>query len=176
MAYREGVAGELEARPTTEVCAAAGNAGAVLVDLDGAGLALLPVTERLHRTLSIPHNDGEAVLGFLALKRFLADWAASLSSATPVAYLHQEFFGGTGFQAAVGWRGKAIRWGPRFTASSGEDDERYELATPEEMAVNGVLQWLGVDRGAAVDECEAAGLTRFRWTDEWEAAAKPARG
>lgn len=168
------VAGELEALlvcPTDEVRVAAARVDAALVGLDRAGLALLPITERLHRALGDLHQDTEAVLGFYNLTGPLADWAATLSQTTSVAYIHLEFHGGTGIHAAVGWRDGAICWGPRFTATPGADEVHYELAAPKDMAINGVLRWFGVHRGAAVDEFEAAGLARFRWTDQWEAAA-----
>jgi hypothetical protein len=62
--------------------------------------------------------------------------------------------------------------GPSFTCNHQADsDEHYALAAPEAMAINGVLRWLGVHRGEAVDEFEAVGLDRFRRTDEWAAAA-----
>lgn len=125
------MAGVLEAlllRPTAEVRAAAGRADAALVDLDAAGLALLPITERLHQTVSGPNQGAEAVLGFDYLTRPVAEWAVWMSHATPVAYIHLEFHGGTGFHAAVAWGDGAIRWGPRFTANHpGEGDEQYEL-------------------------------------------------
>jgi hypothetical protein len=38
---------------------------------------------------------------------------------------------------------------------------------PGLRAINQVLRWLGVDKGTAFDEFDAAGLSRKRSTDEW---------
>ena len=143
--------------------------GAVVANLEQGGVGLLPLTGPVRHALAKPDTDAQVVPGFYELTESVTSWARSLSEITPVAYVHLEFHGGTGFHAAIGWVGGAIAWGPRFTCNHpAEADEYYELT--EDLAINGVLRWLGVHRGVAVDEFAAAGLARFRWTDEWAAA------
>lgn len=169
------VAGALEAvllRPTSAVVAEVRRFDGALIDLDRSDLALLPVTLRLRRPLGDAGASAHRVPGFHVLTRSLAAWTATLSDMTPVAYVHLEFYAGVGFHAAIAWdRGKVV-WGPSFTCNHpSERDMYYHLASPEDMAINGVLRWFGIRQGTAVDEFEAVGLARFRWTYEWEAAA-----
>lgn len=168
------VAGELTGlilHPDAVVRAEIRKLGAGVVDLERAGLGLIPLTGRVRRALGEPAIGAELVPGFYELARPVSAWARSLSETTPVAYVHMEFHGGTGFHAAIGWASGAIVWGPRFTCDHpAEGDEHYNLTAPEDKAINGVLRWL-VHRGEAVDEFEAVGFARFRWTNEWAATA-----
>jgi hypothetical protein len=170
------MAGELKAlllRPSDPLRAELHEVGVVVVDLEQAGLGLVPLTGRVRQALNERDSAPEPMSGFYELTRPVSAWAASLSSVTPIAYVEMEFHGGEGTHAAIGWADGKIAWGPRFTSNNQADcHEHYRLATGDEMAINGVLRWLGIRRGAAIDEFEAAGLTRLRWTDEWEAAAK----
>ena len=78
---------------------------------DGAPLGLLPLTGAVRSLLG---DDGAAtpVPGFLELRQPVVELAAEASLTPPVAYVHAEFFGGGGFQAAVGWRGGKVAFGP----------------------------------------------------------------
>lgn len=150
-----------------EIC----KVGAVVVALEQGRLGLVPLTRTVRRSLGEPDSGAELVPGFYELSRQVSAWTESLSQTGPVAYVHMEFHGGTGIHAAIGWAGGAIEWGPSFTCNHPADsDKHYTLAAPEDMAINGVLRWLGLHRGEAVDEFEAAGLDRFRRTNEWAAA------
>lgn len=139
-----------------------------------SGLCLVPVTEAANSAVHRQRVSEEIVPGFYNLTASMAAWAAELSESTPVAYIHVEFFGGMGFHAAIGWSGGEVAWGPRFTANNPADVEDYfELVhSIADMAVNDVLRWLGVEAQGRDDEFEAVGLTRFRFTDEWEQAAR----
>jgi hypothetical protein len=54
---------------------------------------------------------------------------------------------------------------------AGEVDDRYTVvADHRDMAVNVLLRWLGVQPAGEIDEFAAAGLNRYRWTEEWAAA------
>ncbi|WP_433362331.1 hypothetical protein ACQPZX_30140 [Actinoplanes sp. CA-142083] len=132
------------------------------------GLVLLPLTPAIVE--SVMDGPGETfVPGFYDLGVNVAEWARQRSKGGPVAYVHCEFFGGHGFHAAMGWRGGEAAWGPSFTATAaGEAEDHYVVAPPRpDRAINAVLRWLGVDRGAAIDEFAAAGLDRFRSTEDW---------
>jgi hypothetical protein len=133
----------------------------------GSGLVLLPLTDEIIASAA----DDRPVTGFYELTSGVAEWARQWSARGPVAYLHTEFFGGSGFHAAMAWRDGAVAWGPLFTATSaGEGEEHYTVvADPHDMAVNELLRSLGVERGDHFDEYTAAGLDRCRWTEEWAA-------
>jgi hypothetical protein len=88
-------------------------------------------------------------------------------------YLHQEYHGGSGFDAAVVWHDGKVDFGPMFTAT--HEGERiaghYVLARERsESAINRSLRHMGVERGGAADEYAAVGLNLHRWTDEWASA------
>lgn len=161
-------------RKTASVLPELAAVGSSLVGLSPqSGISLLPVTEHLRHALPRRTSGDEIVYGFYELTSAVASWARHLSRHTPVAYVHFEFHGGNGFHAAIGWASGEVAWGPRFTRTDdGEAEDHYELVPPPgEMAVNGALRWLGVHRHRANDEFQEAGLTRFRWTEQWERAA-----
>jgi hypothetical protein len=140
----------------------------VVTPAAGRDLVLLPLTEKVTALLGAGQGD-QTVDGFYQLTGAIAGWARQRSHTGTVAYLHSEFFGGGGFQAAVAWRGGTIVWGPSFTATSpGEAEDHYTVpADVGDMAANALLRHLGVGRGPAHDEFTAAGLDRQRWTDDW---------
>jgi hypothetical protein len=135
------------------------------------GLALLPLTDEVVASVLKTAVDDAAVAGFYDLTSGIAEWARRHSLHGVVAYLHTEFFGGSGFHAAVAWSDGVVAWGPLFTATSaGEAEEHYAVAADRrDMAVNVLLRWLGVRRADEIDEFAAAGLNRCRWTEEWAA-------
>lgn len=169
------MAGTLHALLTTPsdvVHAQATQVGAALVPLaPRTGLVLLPLTEDVHDRIAGATRRDPPVLGFYELSSGLAQWARMLSVQGPVAYVHAEFFAGTGFHAAVVWRDAAICFGPLFTMNAaGEAEDHYTLVPPErggDMAINRVLRWLGVHVGEGWDEFDAAGLSRHRRTEQW---------
>lgn len=138
-----------------------------------SGLVLVPLTEEIVASMVPTAADGALVEGFYELTKELAEWAGRHSLYGDVAYLHTEFFGGRGFHAAVAWRGGTIAWGPTFTATSaGEAEDHYSVVGDVgDLAVNVILRWLGVQRGDQADEFDAAGLSRYRWTEDWAALA-----
>jgi hypothetical protein len=56
------------------------------------GIAMIPLTNDLHGELG---SGGEAQ-GFEKLSPAVEQWAQRISSATPIAYIEAEFFGGVG--------------------------------------------------------------------------------
>lgn len=143
------------------------------IALDGDyDIVLIPITHQV----VVDHTSGDdsAILGFYDLTDGLAEWASALSRSVPTAYVDVESFGGTGFQAAIGWSDGEVVLGPLFTQThAGEAEAHYHIpVNGEPMAVNAVLLWLGVSKGAAKDEFEAVGLGRFRHTDWWPSAVE----
>lgn len=143
--------------------------GAQVVPLD-LGFSLIPLTSDLKTALRV---DESLHLGFDQLSRPLANIGRVASERFPVAYCHLEFHGGLGFHAAVVWRSGAVEFGPLFTANA-----RTEQLTPayllidgqeqmREMAINAALRHMGAETGDHVDEFEAVGLDRHRWTEDW---------
>ncbi|MFK3979599.1 hypothetical protein ACI2K4_04370 [Micromonospora sp. NPDC050397] len=171
------MAGTLHAlllRPSDPIRAGVAAVDARLVALaPPSGLAMLPLTDEVQQRITGDVRTDDPVPGFYDLSRGLADWARSLSYDGPVGYVHLEFHGGTGFHAAVGWRDGTIAWGPEFTANASyEAEAHYRFLPPGQggdMAINGLLRWLGVDRADHLDEFEAVDLVRHRSTERWAA-------
>jgi hypothetical protein len=90
--------------------------------------------------------------------------ARRVSHAGPIAYLEAEMFGGTGTQATVVWLNGEVWLGPATTQFGWPPPDR---ASSPNWAFNQALRQLGVTRGAAFDEFEAAGLGRHRHTGDW---------
>lgn len=136
---------------------------------DGLSLGLLPLTAALKSALGVDDRD-DPILGFYELRRPVAELATEASLTARVVYVHAEFFGGTGFQAAVGWLDGAIAFGPRFTANApGEAEEDYEVVScaMKPMAIDEALQFLGVRPVGGRDEFATIGLGAHRSTEEW---------
>lgn len=87
-------------------------------------------------------------------------WLAENPRGPSLAAVAADFFGGTGTQSAVVWRGGKVVPGSLVTNRS---------------AINDALSTLGVQRGlrglAGADLFEILGLGRHRSTDEWALAA-----
>jgi len=132
------------------------------------GLVLVPLTEELEERLG-PDDDGP-VLGFDRLTARIAAAAAEASHYGPVAYLHQETFGGFGFEASAVWHAGSVVFGPLFTAN-GEGErvtsDSIVVTDTASNAINGALRSIDVHRGAAYDEYAAIGLDRHRTTSAW---------
>jgi hypothetical protein len=93
------------------------------------------------------------------------EWAEQIAQAVArevrVIYIEAEFFAGTGNQAAVGWQGGVVRFGPRRTQMPMEDREGYAVvADQDDMAINAALRWLGITRTQARDEFDTVGIGR----------------
>ncbi len=142
---------------------------------DGVPLGLLPLTGAVSSLLGV---DGATapVLGFLELRQPVAELAAEASLTAPMAYVHAGFFGGGGFQAAVGWRGGKVAFGPRFTATHRRErpHRRYRVVRSRRpsgalvaMAIDEALQFLGVEAVADDDEFDTVGLGAHRFTEDW---------
>lgn len=163
-------------RPAEQARAAEAMDAAPLVPLAPAtGLALLPLTDAIVASVLRAAEGDPPVPAFYELTTGVAEWARLRSRSGVVAYLHTEFFGGSGFHAAVAWHDGAVAWGPVFTATSaGEAEDHYVVVDDSrQMAVNELLRWLGVRAEGELDEFATAGLTRCRWTEEWAALAAP---
>ena len=90
--------------------------------------------------------------------------------------MHAEFSGGPGLQAAVGWRGGKIAFGPRFTATHRFErpHRRYRVIRKRRpsgalvaMAIDEALHFLGVRAVADLDEFDTVGLGEHRSTERW---------
>jgi hypothetical protein len=125
----------------------------------GAGLAFLPLSD------AIWHGD-DAAAPFDHLHQLtesLAGWAAEQSVNVPIAYIETDYFGGTGSQSAVVWKGNSVALGPVFC---GEDDNGKFHAS-EVGPINAALRFLGVNATRGMDEFETVGLHRYRDNETW---------
>jgi hypothetical protein len=154
---------------------------------DGLPLGLVPLTEDVRSRLGVD-SASAPVLGFLELRRPVADLAAEASLSASVAYVHAGFSGGPGFQAAVGWRAGKIAFGPRFTTNHGSRlwqwlwNRRYQVirgkrpsGAPAAMAIDEALQFLGVEAVGDLDEFDTVGLGAHRLTEDWLGPRKRGR-
>ena len=95
------------------------------------------------------------------------EWAEQIAQAVPsgvrVIYIEAEFFGGTGNQAAVGWQGGVLGFGPRRTQMPMKDRAGYAVvADQDDMAINAALRWLGIRRTQTRDEFDTVGIGALR--------------
>ncbi|MER8183888.1 hypothetical protein [Kitasatospora sp. NPDC094015] len=126
------------------------------------GLAVIPMTERLHAALHQPAAAGQEGFDHFpgGLGRRLEAWSQS----APIAYLEAAYFGGEGSQSAAVWIDGRIALGPLRLA---EDDPDAAEGTPISQA----LRRLGARGGPGLDEFETVGLGRRRHMADWIAAA-----
>ncbi|MEV4611661.1 hypothetical protein AB0K43_03530 [Kitasatospora sp. NPDC049258] len=125
------------------------------------GLALIPMTERLHTALHQPAGAGQAGFSYFpgGLGRRLEAWSQS----APIAYLEAAYFGGEGSQSAAVWIDGRIALGP---LQLGEDGPNPAEGTP----ISRALRRLGAQGGPGLDEFETVGLGRRRHMEDWIAA------
>src|SRR5215472_425589 len=159
-----GVSYELSALAGSRAVAAqaAGLASAAQVEL-AQGYGLVLVTPEVLDRLG---GGGGNAFGttFCYLPAGVEALARQVSDAGPIAYLEAEMFGGVGTQATVVWLNGEVWLGPATTQFGWPPPDR---ATSPHWAFNHALRQLGVTRGAAFDEFDAAGLGRHRHTGEW---------
>lgn len=138
------------------------------VPLAVMGTHLIPLTEAVRARCHQGDRDPGRVEGFYELTGGIVRWARELSRGWAVLYVHCEFFGGDGVQAAIAWRDESIIFGPRFTRTRGElADPPYQAADPPGMAINAGLRALGIQAAGRNDEFSTIGLGKHRWTDDW---------
>jgi hypothetical protein len=140
---------------------AAGLAGAAEVELSqGYGLVLITPAV-LDRLGGAGNTFGTT---FWCLSAGVEALARRVSHTGPIAYLEAEMFGGVGTQATVVWLNGEVWLGPATTQFGWPPPDP---ATNPHWAFNQALRQLGVTRGAAFDEFDAAGLGRHRHTEDW---------
>ncbi|WP_371497666.1 hypothetical protein OG871_17115 [Kitasatospora sp. NBC_00374] len=122
------------------------------------GLALIPMTDRLHAALHQP--AGAQQTGFAYFPGGLARRLEAWSQSAPIAYLEAAYFGGEGSQSAAVWVDGRLTLGPLHL---GEDDPDPAEGTPISQA----LRRLGARGGAGADEFETVGLGRHRHLEDW---------
>jgi hypothetical protein len=120
-------------------------------------LSLLPLPKSIHDGRGQKFLNFDADFPFYLLKDWVRDAAVAASTIAPIAYVEAEYFGGVGYQSVVLWQGGHIALGPMLA---------WQLPLSE-MPINRVLRTLGVAKGDALDEFEAAGLGKHRSTEAW---------
>lgn len=121
-------------------------------------LALLPLTRAVREALSLPFCPLTDEGARATLPPGLVEMVRTASVGGRAAYVEAELFGGAGLQACL-------------LAEGGTGTEGPQVG-PE--AINVALRYLGVQRGASVDEFDALGLGRHRDTEQWEGEQDPA--
>jgi hypothetical protein len=151
------------AGPHEVAARAAGLAGGAQVELSqGYGLVLITpaVLDRLGGGAGNTFGNT-----FWNLSARVEAIARQVSHTGPIAYLEAEMFGGAGTQATVVWLNGEVWRGPATTRFGWPPPDR---ASSPHWAFNQALRQLGVTRGAAFDEFDAAGLGRHRHTGDWD--------
>jgi len=142
---------------------AAAEAGIAAVELP-QGYGLVPITsqvcDRLGGGTAKPFGDT-----FWFLSSGVEALARNVSRTGPIAYLEAEMFGGTGTQAMVAWRDGGVWLGPAATEFRWPPPDP---ASNPQWAFNQALRYLGVDRGAGIDEFDALNLGKHRHTVDWQ--------
>ncbi len=132
------------------ICVVQLTQGAVLIPLTAALLAEVDQRGGL--------RGDDLQEGFYKLSPAAADWGRSMSWNSRIAYVEAECHGGSCEQACFVWERGVVVLGPTTT------DEDVTLL---DGAINQALRALGVQAEDALDEFEALGLGRHRWTHDW---------
>lgn len=129
------------------------------VELGGVAASSVPLPQGF-AFAPLHQGDGEpAFVGFDRLIDDVSAAASGLSARGRVVYVEAEFFGGTGSQAALGWEGGRVAFGPLLTQTPGEGRDGYtDVPAGEDLAIDRALRWLGVSADGAHDEFDALGL------------------
>ena len=117
-------------------------------------LSLIPLYDDALDLVAADYSQTAA--GFTYLSPTLAAFLAHHSRQAALVYLETEYFGGDSTQAAVAYQ-DGHELSP--TPCSGDD------------AINRALGCLGITQHGAFDEFDYVGLSRFRHTSDWIAAA-----
>jgi len=135
-------------------------AGASMVP--AASAVALPQGLAFARRHAPQYDDTPPTMGFERLTEEVAAAAAACSADGRLVYLEADFFGAVGSQAAVGWEGGRVAFGPRLTQTLTEDREGYEkVPSGQELAINPALRWLGASASGAADEFDALNLSQL---------------
>jgi hypothetical protein len=128
-----------------------------------ANIARLREAQPLHGGYSLVPSERLSFAQDEPLPPTVEETARELSRHGRVVYVEAEFFGGTGAQAAVGWEGGVVAYGPIRTQSPGEGYDGFdEVVEGDDWAVNRALGWLGVRPRGGSDAFAAIGLDRRR--------------
>lgn len=120
------------------------------------GLAMIPVTETFLSELGPSDKPETPEFQYLTgpLELAIGRW----STATRIAFVETEFWGGVGQQTAAVWHHGVLVLGPVFQGG---------MDQPEGTPISQALRALGVEKRHHVDEFEAADLGRHRHTADW---------
>jgi hypothetical protein len=139
-----------------------------VADLEVEGVRLIPLTEPVRADCQRSKDGAGIVEGFYGLSNGVARRARELSREWVVLYVHLEFFGGEGFQAAIAWDRGRVVFGPCFTRTPLERAEpHYQEADRPGMAINQALRALGLPADDGRDEFDTLGLGTHRRTQDW---------
>ena len=129
------------------------------------GLVLIPLTDKLSKAV-----QGTAWPPFERLTSPFGHALSAASTTSPVAYIETEYFGGTGTQAAIVWNNGTVTMEPALYETPSDLDLPLM-----EQPINRALAILEVTcEPGQVDLFDTVGLGKFRSTEEWAKAAKPA--
>lgn len=130
------------------------------------GLSMLPLVGGLARR-GQPGAERTVRRGWILRER-IAELARRISVDRRALYVFGETFGGPGTQEAVAWQDGQVLLGRLGTCDIEADLEPgYRLVPRRDSAINVGLRALGVRAEAGQDEYETAGLTRYRYTEDW---------
>ncbi|WP_441245579.1 hypothetical protein [Kitasatospora sp. McL0602] len=122
------------------------------------GLALIPMTDRLHDALHDPERPREP--GFTYFPGGFGHRLGAWSQAGPIAYVEAEYFGGVGSQHAAVWVDGKIDFGPVSSSRVGP-------APRADGPISLALSRIGAQKSYGHDEFEAVGLMRHRQLTDW---------
>jgi len=127
------------------------------------GFALLPLTDSVARQIGDAHTSAEHLHPHVPdMAPGVAPFAKALSLEGSVAYISTEFFGGSGGQDAVVWKGAYVA----LHLSDGGDNSIEWPNSPVSQA----FRTIGVRATEGLDEFDTIGLGAHRSTDDWAAA------
>jgi hypothetical protein len=128
----------------------------------GNGLELVPLVPAAVAAVS---PGDERIISLLVnepLPEGLTDLLRRASTGGPIAYVEADYFGGAGQQGSMLWEKGELVLGPLL-----DPPKPGPPPTIEAGPINRVLQRMGVQRSAELDEFATVALARHRDTEDW---------
>ena len=134
-------------------------------------ISLLPVTVDLIESVDeLVGKRGTAPFAeFEFLTSSLLQLITHHSKGHWIVYFENEYFGGTGTQAAALWRNGELNYGPRLSSTSWDSQNQNDVVD-NGWPINEVLRIVGVWTDGGRDEFDSLELGKYRSTEDFNAA------
>lgn len=136
------------------------------------GFCFVPMTDELYAQLTAEREFLPDICDerFRYLSSKLFQIGREFSKTTPIAYIETDYFGGTGFQAAVAWNDGGVELCPSLAGR----EEGFQMDNNYSYPINRALSDIGVqgylmedENEDPKDEFDELGLGKYRSNEDW---------